>query len=622
MFDFNLFCSQSIRINPIHIPSLIICTLGFSILACGPTTQPNSDLSSSNSSHIEESSPSSSSLPSSNESEMEDEPIDDDSPTDSSPSSSDPTINENSEGVSANPEPNSGSNSDPSSNESSSEMTSPSNEMPSNDMIGDNEEESAQEETSNGELQGNQFINLSDQIIGNPIQRRYGIAISDLDLNGDYEIIVTGYGAPNEVYDYQNGRWIDRAPNSLKDAERRAIGVAACDVDGDGQEEIYFLNVDRFGGLGEVSDRLYMRTGEDSQWIDLFEKEENQTVINQFSGRSVACLDRFGQGKYGIFVANYGGPMKLFELESSESDSIKRLIDVGPDVGINLTTGGRALLALPRQEPGMHLFAGNERGANFLFINQGGTFEEKANDAGISDPQETVRGAATLDVNGDGLFDLVYGNWEGPHRLFIAQSPNESNDFITYIDQTPPAMSVPSRIRTVIAADFDNDGYEELFFNNIGQPNRLFRQSQGEWIQVPLEDALEPEGLGTGAAVVDSNQDGILELWIAHGESGAQPLSLYQWGNQGYHWIRVAPLTSSGGPARGAKVTLYQEGGRVQRRVIDAGSGYLCQMEPVAHFGLGDNTQIDRVEVEWVDGTQINLPTPTVDQVLRVSPPQ
>jgi len=40
----------------------------------------------------------------------------------------------------------------------------------------------------------------------------------------------------------------------------------------------------------------------------------------------------------------------------------------------------------------------------------------------------------------------------------------------------PPAMARPSAIRTVIAADFDNDGYEELFFNNIGDANRLFRQ--------------------------------------------------------------------------------------------------------------------------------------------------
>ena len=463
-------------------------------------------------------------------------------------------------------------------------------------------------------LQPDRLLSLTEQIAGNPIQRRYGIAITDIDLNGDYEVVVTGYGAPNEVYDYEGGLWVDRAPESLKDPTRRAIGVAACDVNGDGREELYFLNVDRFGGLGEVSDRLYIRDGQE-EWADLFERAENQTVINQFSGRSVACLDRYGQGKYGVFVANYGGPMKLFELGDTGE-----LVDVGAMVGINLTTGGRGLLALPRPEAGMHIFAGNEGGANFLFINRGGTFEERAARAGIADPAETVRGVATLDVNEDGLFDLVYGNWEGPHRLFIAQPPTEDRDFVTYVDQAPAEMSLPSRIRTVIAADLDNDGYEELFFNNIGEPNRLFRRGPDGWVQIELDEALEPEGLGTGAAVVDSNQDGRLELWIAHGESGAQPLSLYQWGDQGYHWLRIAPKTPAGAPARGARVTLYQPNGRVQRRVIDAGSGYLCQMEPVAHFGLGDLTEVDRVVVEWVDGSRSEVLSPDVDQVLSLSP--
>ena len=33
----------------------------------------------------------------------------------------------------------------------------------------------------------------------------------------------------------------------------------------------------------------------------------------------------------------------------------------------------------------------------------------------------------------------------------------------------------PSKIRTVITADFDNDGYDEIFLNNIGEPNKLFK---------------------------------------------------------------------------------------------------------------------------------------------------
>lgn len=37
-------------------------------------------------------------------------------------------------------------------------------------------------------------------------------------------------------------------------------------------------------------------------------------------------------------------------------------------------------------------------------------------------------------------------------------------------------------------------------------------------------------------------------------------------------------------------------------RIIDGGSGYLCEMEPVAHFGLG--------ELEWRGGGHKTLPAP------------
>ena len=40
-----------------------------------------------------------------------------------------------------------------------------------------------------------------------------------------------------------------------------------------------------------------------------------------------------------------------------------------------------------------------------------------------------------------------------------------------------------------------------------------------------------------------------------------------------------------------------------QMRIIDAGSGYLCQMEPVAHFGLGSKSPGSMtIEVRWPDG--------------------
>jgi len=60
--------------------------------------------------------------------------------------------------------------------------------------------------------------------------------------------------------------------------------------------------------------------------------------------------------------------------------------------------------------------------------------------------------------------------------------------------------------------------------------------------------------------------------------------------------------------------------GRTQVRIIDAGSGYLCQMEPVAHFGLGDIVEVESVSVMWTDGTACSFAPGVVDSVVTVRP--
>jgi hypothetical protein len=55
--------------------------------------------------------------------------------------------------------------------------------------------------------------------------------------------------------------------------------------------------------------------------------------------------------------------------------------------------------------------------------------------------------------------------------------------------------------------------------------------------------------------------------------------------------------------------------------VIDGGSGYLCQMEPVAHVGLGPGPHVDRVEVRWPDGVVRTIIEPDAGQELVVEHP-
>ena len=46
---------------------------------------------------------------------------------------------------------------------------------------------------------------------------------------------------------------------------------------------------------------------------------------------------------------------------------------------------------------------------------------------------------------------------------------------------------------------------------------------------------------------------------------------------------------------------------RNHAKTIDAGSGYLCQMEPVAHYGLRNGEQVKSVTIKWSDGSSDNF---------------
>ena len=183
------------------------------------------------------------------------------------------------------------------------------------------------------------FTDRSDLLQPNPAQLNYGVAVTDVDHDGSFELFVAGFSFPNRVYKWTGNGFADVASAVLADPQRRAIGVAAADIDSDGREEIYVLNTDTFAGAKQFADRLFVYG---DSWRDLFSLPENAAALNLTAGRSVAAVDRFGAGRYGFIVANYGGPMRLYELDA---DGYIR--DVAPSAGLALTTGGRGLVSLP-----------------------------------------------------------------------------------------------------------------------------------------------------------------------------------------------------------------------------------------------------------------------------------
>ena len=72
-----------------------------------------------------------------------------------------------------------------------------------------------------------------------------------------------------------------------------------------------------------------------------------------------------------------------------------------------------------------------------------------------------------------------------------------------------------------------------------------------------------------------------------------------------------------GAPARGATVTLVSNL-RTHSKTIDSGSGYLCQMEPVAHYGIRKNERNIKVIVTWTNGKEDIFEIKNLNKTLEV----
>jgi hypothetical protein len=446
------------------------------------------------------------------------------------------------------------------------------------------------------------FEDVSHLIERNPPACHGGVAVADLGA-GRLAFVVAGADGPNRVLVWSGGGLRDCAPPELADPDRSAVSVVAGDIDGDGREELYFTTAER------TADRLFRRLP-GGRWLDLFERPENRGARNLACGRAAAVIDRRGVGRYGFAVANCGRPLRLYEFGPGGA-----LADLAAPLGLARATFARGVLALPLFSDHPDLLILNERGPNLAFRNRGdGTFRDVACAQGLADSDEPGLAAAAFDAGG--RFGLCWGNADGPHRVMTRAGGG-------WKDRATPGLAFPSAVRAVVAADFDNDGTDELFFVNGGEPNRVFRASpDGDTLDLamlPAGAALDPDGLGTGAVVCDIDGDGVLELLVARDDGADQPLSLYKARAAGGNWLRVRPLTRFGAPARGATVRA-EYGGRVRVKGVCAGGG--CQSEPVAHFGLGESPTAERVTVEWADGARVAVLNPGGNVTLTVPYPR
>jgi len=419
-----------------------------------------------------------------------------------------------------------------------------------------------------------------------------GVAIGDVDADGDRDVYVTNYG-PDAFYE-NLGDGTFRDVTAAAGLGLDAWSTSACffDADADADLDLYVVTYLDFhpkpctdsAGRPEycgpmsfdgVADALYENRG-DGTFEDVSVASGIAAVRSR--GLGVACADLDGDGRQDVYVANDGELNQLW-IRTDAGRFEDRAVLAGaavnaagaPEAGMGVSVGDAD------GDLDLELFVTHlDRETNTLYENLGGgSFEDTTGASGLGPPSLPFTGFGTgfLDADLDGDLDLLVANGRvargpplAPEREGEALSgywrdyaePNlylENLGDGRFVDSSEAAGTLASRVevsRSVLPGDLDLDGDPDAVLTSCNGPARLYRNladRRGRWLAVR---ALGPEG-------------------------------------------RVDAIGAS---------VVAEAGGRRRVRTIAATDGYLSGVEPVAHFGLGRSAAPVRLEVTWPDGSR------------------
>ncbi len=270
-----------------------------------------------------------------------------------------------------------------------------------------------------------------------------GVALGDLDGDGDLDAIVTNLDGYNEILinDGYGNFTVTDAPGSFQ----YSVDVALGDLDGDGDVDAVVANA----------------------------SQPNQILINDGSGaftaadlpggsldsRAIALGDLDGDGDLDAFVANFSlsGPNQILTNDGYGNFT-------ATDVANSSLQSYDVALGDLDGDGDLDAFVANNSVSQpnqILFNNGDGTFET-VDAPGGSQPSF---GVALGDVDGDGDLDALVANYGGTNQILINNG-----------DGSFSALDAPGGTQNsvdVVFGDLDGDGDLDAFVVNSGQPNQI-----------------------------------------------------------------------------------------------------------------------------------------------------